>query len=268
MSSSDYLRTRLAALSKVVSVQKPIDSSLYTARKRMATSATGFFIDGSSVGTTRNSTVDSPTHGPLLHLVASYQKASTGKVPSSSDYTTYAGGTSAAYDIQTRNAGGQKALLCVNPQQFPPAPSFNYATASDRTRAIKCPDNKNGVTDGPGAPLFVDNTIRLSSGVPSKVDGCCGHQIEEPVHETKDTILVGINNQRYAVGKPFFVPDNQEPRNVAPKQGGGHLGPRTAFVERKRGYVKPTPPIPVAPGGQGQDKAILRLNNPTFFVKD
>jgi hypothetical protein len=267
MSSSDYLRTRLAALNKVVSITKPTDSSVYTAKKRMATSASGFFIDGSSIGTTRNNTDDTPTYGSVLHRVAAYQKTSTGKVPLSSDYTTYAGSAAAAYDIRAQNAGGQRLLLCVDPAQLPPTPYFNYVSGSDHTRALKCADNKNSVTDGPGAPLFVDNTIRLSAGVPSKVNGCCGPQIEKPVHTIKDTLLVGTNNQRYSVGKPFYVAENQQPANVAPKQGGGYLGPRTTYVERKHGYVQPTLPTPVAPGGQGQDKAVLRINDPTFFNK-
>jgi len=267
MSSSDYLRTRLAGLTKVVSIQKPTDSSAYTSIKRKAAGASGFFIDGTSVGTTRNNTDDTPTYGSSLHAVASYQKATAGKVPLSSDYTSYAGGTSAAYDIRTRNAGGQKTLLCVDPIQFPPTPSFNYVSASDRTRSIKCADSKN-ITDSPGAPLFVDNTIRLKAGVPSKINECCGPQIEKPVHETKNTILVGVNNQRYALGKSFYIPENQESPNVAPKQGGGYLGPRSTYVERKHGYVQPTAPIPVAPGGQGQDKAVLRINDPTFFLKN
>jgi hypothetical protein len=54
--------------------------------------------------------------------------------------------------------------------------------------------------------------------------------------------------------------------NVSPNKVGGHLGNRTAYVERKHGYVKPTETIPVAPGGQGQYPAHLKINNPTFGI--
>lgn len=263
MSSSDYLRNRLASLQKVVSVRKPTDSSVYTARKRMATTALGFFIDGTSVGSTRINTDGRPTHGTILHGVDSYSKASTGKVPLSSDRTTYAASQAAAYDFRAQDAGGKRELACV---PMPPT-TWAYTTSSDVTRALKstCLTKTGGVTDAPGAPLFEDDTIRVSSGVPSKVDGCCGHKIEKANHTPKSGLPFNRDIQAY--GKPFYVPPNPVPANVAPKQGGGHLGPRTSFVERKHGFVAPTKPIPVAPGGQGQDKATLRINDPTFFSK-
>jgi hypothetical protein len=231
----------------------------------MATSAGAFFIDGTSVGATRIGSDGILLQGAAVHGVTSYSKPTAGKVPASSDRTTYSASQAAAYDIIAQDAGGKKELLCVDPTQSPPTPFFNYVSGSDHIRAIKCPDNKSNVTDSPGAPLFVDNTIRVSSGVPSKVQGCCVNKIETANHTHSPGLQ--FTKETRAYGKPFFVPPNQVPTNVAPKQGGGHLGPRSGFAERKHGFVAPTKEIPVAPGGQGQDKATLRINDPTFFSK-
>jgi len=261
MSSGDYLRTKLAAMQRVVSIQKPTDSSVYTGKLRMAATRSGFFIDGTSKGNLRNNTDDTPMYGNNPHAPITSFKASAGAIPLSSARTTFAGSTAAWYDIQAQNAGGKKDLPCV----APPAPTWSYTTGSDYTRYINCPDLKTGVTNAPGASLFVDNTIRANAGVASKVSGCCGGQIEDPNHTPSPGLPT--NKQINAIGKSFYVTPNPQPPNVAPKQGGGYLGRRTRYVENKHGYVEKTSTISQAPGGQGQDKATLRINDPTFFPK-
>jgi len=276
MSSGDYLRNKLASLPKVTSIRKPTDSSVHTRRVRMAGSGNGFFVDGPSVGSLRNNTDTTPLYVNNPHASVSSIKATAGRVPSASDYTTYAGSRAAALDILNQNTRGNelKSLMTVQP---PPAPrASQYRTSSDVTRILKsdCRTNTGGVTDGPGAPLFVDNTIRLSSGVPSKVDGCCGTgigkaNIEDANHTHSPGLLTNnpFSQQNMPYKKPGYEVPNPQPPNVAPKQGGGYLGPRSVYVENKHGFVQPTAPIPKAPGGQGQDKATLRINDPTFFNK-
>uniref|UniRef100_A0A6C0JNZ8 Uncharacterized protein n=1 Tax=viral metagenome TaxID=1070528 RepID=A0A6C0JNZ8_9ZZZZ len=267
MSSSDYLRTKLAAMQRVVSVQKPTDSSAYTGKLRMAAARQGFFIDGTSKGSLRNNTDDAPMYGNNPHAPVSSFKSSAGEIPLSSDRTTFAGSTAAWYDIQAQNAGGKKNLLCVNPTSTISPPSFSYSSGSDHTRilASSCLTKTGGVTDSPGDPTFVDNTIRLSAGVESKVTGCCGPQIEDANHTHSPGLP--LNKQVEAIGKPFYIAPNPQPNNVARKQGGGYLGPQVGYVENKQGFVEPTRPIPKAPGPQGQRKAVLRINDPTFFSK-
>jgi len=234
-------------------------------------------VKGDSVGSLRDNTSTTPTHANAPHRPLSFAKASAGKIPSSSDYTTYAASRAAAQDILYQASGVvvnsqrilKKELLCIEL----PAPPIQYTTSSDRTRDIKINTRsgsgtvclRENVTDAPGAPLFEDNTIRLSSGVPSKVDGCCVVNIEDANHTHSKGLP--INKQIRAYGKSFYVAPNPQPSNVAPKQGGGYLGPRSAYVENKHGFVQRTEAIPVAPGGQGQDKATLRINDPTFFRK-
>ena len=267
MSSSDYLRTKLAAMQRVVSVQKPTDSSVYTGKLRMAAARQGFFVDGTSKGSLRNNTDDAPMYGNNPHASVSSFKSSAGEIPLSSDHITFVGSSAAWYDIQAQNAGGKKELLCVNPTSSPAPPYFKYASGSDNTRILanNCLTKTGGVTDSPGDAIFVDNTIRLSAGIESKLTGCCGSQIEDPNHTHSPGLPV--NKQINAIGKPFYIPPNPKPSNLAPKQGGGYLGPRFGYVENKQGFVKPTPPLPKAPGGQGQVKAVLRINDPTFFSK-
>jgi hypothetical protein len=238
----------------------------------MATTGYGFAVKGDSVGSLRDNTSTTPTYANAPHKSLSFAKASAGKIPSASDFTTYAASRAAAQDIQYQAKGVvvnsqtilKKELLCMEL----PAPPIQYTTSSDRTRQIKsCSQvSDRGVTDAPGAPLFEDNTIRLSSGVPSKVDGCCVVNIEDANHTPSPGLP--INKQIRAYGKSFYVASNPQPSNVAPKQGGGYVGPRSGYVENKHGFVQRTEAIPVAPGGQGQTKATLRINDPTFFKKD
>jgi hypothetical protein len=72
-------------------------------------------------------------------------------------------------------------------------------------------------------------------------------------------------NPTSAPGKQFFMANPPMPQgpNVSSNKVGGYLGPRSVYVERKHGYVKPTGPIPTAPGGQGQYPAQLKINNAT-----
>jgi hypothetical protein len=103
--------------------------------------------------------------------------------------------------------------------------------------------------------------------VPALVDGCCGTAMLVPNHQNKLSHQIDVDNQPYAVGKPFFMsnPPLPEGPNVSDNKVGGWLGPRPGYVENKHGYVEPTKPTPEAPGGQGQRIAHLQINKPTLF---
>ena len=258
MSYTEYLRNKLSAQPKVTSIRKPTDASVYTQKKRMA-AAQVFFTNGTGVGSLYGST-DRPADN---HGVASYSKL-TGKGAAASDFTTYAGSTASALDINAQQSGGKKSLLCFSV----PASSWSYRSASDGMRSRKCADDVSGVMDSPGAPLFEDNTIRLSAMDTKQIIGCCGsNKIEKANHTHSPGIGTDINNQRYALGKQFFRPNPPNPQgpNVSDNKVGGYLGPRTKRIEQHHGFVKPTEPIPKAPGGQGQFPEQLKINKPTLF---
>jgi hypothetical protein len=256
MSYTEYLRTKQASQPKIIAVQKPVDASLYISRKRMEASST-FLDDGSGKGSL-GIAVDRPTNA---HASTSYTKAS-GRVPDASSYTAFRGG------VGIRN--GSTAEKTVKVEQLgicPPAPStWTYPSASSVTRAKEsCPSER-------GDPIsnrqFVDNTVRLSAMHPHIVDGTRECELSVPNHEPSPGLPVC--DQKFAVGKPFFMrsPPNPQAPNTSDNKVGSYFNPRSGYVENKHGYVKPSGPIPEAPGKHIDymtQPAHLKINKPTLF---
>jgi len=272
MSYTEYLRTKLASQPKIMAVRKPTDASVYTRKKRMAATGLFSFVDGTSVGT-----LVKQTDRPVLNNAAVSSKKQSKKVPSASDFTTYAGSRASAQDIIDQAKNGKKnTLVCcaVSSCNDPKCGTFangirkwNYASASDSMRSRKCVDSVSGVLDSPGAPLFQDNTISLSAMHPQKAIGCDGNSKLEDANHTHSPGLNGKNSQPYAVGKPFFMrsPPQPQTENTSPLKVGSYYSPLSGYVENKHGYVKPTAEVPKAPGPQGQEIAHLNINRPTLF---
>ena len=260
MSYTEYLRTKLAAEQKVVNVKNTTDASLATTKVRMIASRV-FRDDGTDVGT-----LTKQTDRPVNNNASVSARKPGGRVPDASSYTAHRGQIGIDNDAAYRN-NTRKTLPCVNPVTTPPRPgNWKYPTASSKTNAkASCPSER-------GDPIsdiqFSDNTISLSASHPRMVatDGCCDHKIEDPNHTRSTGIRVDVNNQPYAVGKPFFMSDPPMPQgpNVSDNKVGGYLGPRSAYVENKHGFVARSDPVPKAPGPQGQTIAQLKINEPNL----
>ena len=256
MSYTEYLRTKQAAQKKVVNVKNPVDASMYITKKRMESSIF-FNVDGTSTGTLNKGTDRVVPN----NAARSFAKKTTGKHIDASVFTAYRGGRGIGEDLPYRN-NDVKYLPCVDP---PTSVGWTYPTASSITnKKVSCPAER-------GDPIsdvkFVDNTISLSAMHPRMVTAeCCDHKLEDANHTHSPGILVAQDNQRYALGKGFFMKNPPEPEgpNVSPHKVGGYLGPRSGYVENKHGYVKFSDPIPEAPGGQGQEIAQLKINAPTL----
>jgi hypothetical protein len=258
MSYTEYLRNKLSAQQKVTAVRKPTDASVCTQKTRMAATGHGFFVDGTGVGSLFGAT-DRPANN---HRAISYPKA-TGKGAAASDFTTYVGSAASGEDIRVQKLGGVKYLPCAEVFSSP----WMYPSASDTMRARKCADIDTKIFDAPSDPKFVDDTIRLSAGVPDMVtSGCCDNK---GITEANHTRSPGIQRSKQirAYGKPFFManPPNPQGPNVSSLKPGGYLGPRVRNINKVRGSIEPTQPIPTAPGGQGQTIAQLKINRPTLF---
>lgn len=258
MSYTEFLRTKLSRQQKVTSVRKPTDASVYTQKQRMA-AAQVFFRDGTSVGTLTKQT-DRPVNN---NASVSFKKAS-GTVPAASDYITHKGSAASYYDkIDQKNGSRKKDLLCTS--QKPCPDTWKYPTASSKTMAkVSCPSELGAeISD----VKFVDDTISLSAMHPQKAIGCHDNfKLENPNHTHSPGIQTS-NIQPYAVGKPFFMrnPPLSEAPNTSPLKVGSYYTPLTGYVENKHGYVMNTPPVPKAPGPQGQEIAHLKINKPTTF---
>lgn len=154
MSSGDYLRNKMASSRQLIYVRKPTDASMVTQKKRF--SASSEFLLSGGKGSLRSAT----DGGNLAkHIIGSTFKL-TGVGADASVFTSYKGGQAISDDAPFR-AGGFKSPPC-NPSSVN---ILNFNNASSWTSSLKnCPINR-GDTEKPTA--FVDNTIRLNSGVPS-----------------------------------------------------------------------------------------------------
>lgn len=260
MSYTEYLRTKLAAEKKVVNVKNTTDASMATTKVRMIASRI-FRDDGSGVGT-----LTKQTDRPVNNNASVASRKQSGRVPDASTYTAHRGFIGIDDDAAYR-AGGKKVLPCVDPAVSRPTPgNWTYPTASSRTNATaSCPSER-------GDPIsdvqFSDNTIRLSASHPRMVanGGCCDHKIEDANHTPSPGIQVDVDNQKFAVGKPFFMANPRVPQgpNVSDNKVGGHIGPRSKYVENKHGFAGRSAEVPTAPGPQGQSIAHLQINKPTL----
>jgi hypothetical protein len=245
MSYTEYLRRKAAVTPVVLNTLKPTDASMLIMKKRMESSNV-FFADGSSVGTLLQSR---DLSGPNNAAITS--KKAIGVVPQSSTFTEYRGSQAIADDAAYRRGVIVQTKCCnVQPSYWP------YSSGSDYIRTIKCADTATGVIDAPGDSKFVDNTIRLSAGVPEMVvSGCCNNAgITAPNHTHKPGIQIAGNTQPYALGKPFFMANPPQPQgyNMSPNKVGTYTSPTKPSINLSHGYVQPTRPIPTAPGGKGQ----------------
>ena len=259
MSYTEFLRTKMASQRKVLNVQNTTDASSFTTKTRMQATQT-FFADGTSKGTLGIST-DRPTNN---HQAVSTKKNSS-RPPDASVYTAYRGGQGISQDLPYRT-GGKKIVDCVLPPDM--TETWKYSSASDHMRSVKCNDTLTNIPDAPGDSKFVDNTISLSAMHPSKLAGCINNfNIENPNHTHSPGIDVDCGRLSRVVEKPFFMQSPPMPQgpNVSSHKVGSYYTPLSGYVENKHGYVQPTRPTSVAPGGQGQQVAQLKINRPTLF---
>jgi len=258
MSYTEYLRTKLSAERKVVNVKNTTDASMSTSKVKMIASQI-FRDNGTGVGT-----LTKQTDRPVNNNASISSIKPSGRVPDASMYTTYRGHNGIGTDSPYR-AGGKKVLLCVDPLVSPPTPGdWTYPSASNVTKAKEsCPVERG---DAISDVKFVDDTISLSAAHPRMVNGCCDHNLEDPNHTRSAGIRVNVDNQKYALGKPFFManPPLPEGPNVSENKVGGYLGVRSGYIENKHGFVARSSQVPTAPGGQGQTIAQLKINKPTL----
>jgi hypothetical protein len=260
MSYTEYLRTKLAAEKKVVNVKNTTDASMATTKVRMIASRV-FGFDGTTVGT-----LTKQTDRPVNNNASVSSIKTGGRVPDASTHTAYRGHLGIDKDQAYRNHT-KKDLLCVDPTLYPPTPgNWTYPTAGGSTNAkVSCPRERG---DDISNVQFSDNTIRLSASHPRMVatDGCCDHKIQDPNHTPSPGIQLDVDNQKYAVGKPFFManPPLPEGPNVSDHKVGGYLGPRSKYVENKHGFAGRSAETPTAPGPQGQTIAHLNINKPNL----
>ena len=184
MSSRDYLRNKMAALPKTIKVQQGTDSSMLTQKRKFISTQT-FFIDGTSKGALLKSTDGSST---TLNNPAGSSIKQISKGGDASNYTAFRGHIGIDQDTPFLT-GGYKSVPCDSTVSV----ISNFNTSSSNTLRIKsCPASRGNIET---PSLFVDNTIRLSSGVPSLLNPCCNPNVP---------VLTRAYNRKTDGPKTFF----------------------------------------------------------------
>jgi len=218
MSSRDYLRNKMAAMPKTIKVQQGTDSSMLTQKKRFISTQT-FSIDGTSKGALLKSTDGSVT---TLNTPAGSSIKQISKGGDASNYTAFRGHIGIDKDTPFLT-GGFKSIPCD-----PVAPRIsNFNTASSNTLRIQsCPASRGDI-EAPS--MFVDNTIRLSSGVPSLLRPCCNPGVP---------VLTKPYNRKRDPAKTFYCAYQPFTRNTSkPWVGSYNTGPLNVGSTKIGGYV-------------------------------
>jgi hypothetical protein len=255
MSSSQYLRNKLASMPRVLNSKKPQDSSDITTKKRLSNSR--FFpINGQDKGTLREASDMSTSNGKAP---ISTQKQ-TGQPKDSSDFTAYRGAVGIDKDLahrrgrlvdcnsrilnqnvpQTFNTGQRNALTVAN-------------SGSDFVRQkLQCAQERTPHTKGQVGPgVFVDDTIRIPTVDPTKwCPSNANHDIKANVPFEKTTH-----------GPTKFTTLGYQEGNDPPYKAGALIA-RPKYIEKHRGndlFVNPERPFVRY---QGSELPVQRLDKP------
>lgn len=253
MSYTEYLRRKAAASTVVLDTRQNTDASMYIFEKRLAT-ATIFPTNGQRVGSITN-TVDVTTNPQKA--VRSYVKTSGGWVPDASTYTA-SSATHAGYH-NTGRIVKRNCASCI--PVLGPAPK----SASDFTRQVEaCPAIRG---DPVSDIVFVDNTIRLSSGLPP--EACCSNKgTAIAIHDVKEKkAFVHTPNRPSEAGGQYALKGvDHTPPGLFRKVGGPVRADHLPYVERHHGNDLRVNPrrIPVRYQIPANSPAHLKINDPKF----
>lgn len=256
MSSSQYLRNKMAASPKILNTLKPQDASDITTKKRLI--ASRFFpIDGADKGTMREASDLSTSDGKKI---LSYQKQ-TGQPKDSSDFTAFRGAVGIDKDLaylRGRLVDCNSRILDENvPQTFTSGQRNALTVAnsgSDFVRQkLQCAQQRTPHTTGQvGPPLFVDDTIRI----PAVDSTCCPLQANHAIKAN-----VPFEKTRNGPSK-FSALSYQEGNR--PSYKAGSLIPNNKYIEKHHGndlFVNPDRPFVRY---QGSNVPLQRLDKPRF----
>lgn len=263
MSYTEYLRRKAAAEPVILNTKKPTDASMMTQKARFEANRIFSQVQSQFVGSLKDGKDRTGYPLGMTHPSSSYIK-STGRPAAASDFTAWRGGQGIGNDA-AYNRGKilqQSCAGCV--PTLAPAPK--QASQITREKIYTQQGCVEPHTSGKLGSVFVDTTIRLSSGVPQKIADsvCC---FPSANHEIKDVSPYNPNHVRPEAPGMVVNPSGvyEHPgtgRKVGalvesyyPKYIERHHG-NDLFVNRKQPIVKYQ-----IPAGS---PAHLKINDPTF----
>lgn len=262
MSYTEYLRRKAAAEPVILNTKKPTDASMYTMKQRLSASSV-FRPDGSAVGTM----IEGKDRSGNDHRPLSYVKK-TGRPVDASTYTAFLGSQGirddAAYDrgrilMNSNDTGSVSACVPI------PAPIAPKQASQFTRELIDCHTLRG---DPISDQVFVDDTIRLSAGLPDMVGEpttCCPNRAIHDIKEKK-AFPHTPNRPSQAGGQYALIgPDITSPDD-ARKVGGPVMSFYPPYVEKHHGNdlnVNPKRPfVKYKPGGL---PAHLKINDPNHY---
>jgi hypothetical protein len=185
MSYTEFLRRKAAAAPKIIDTTVRSDASTITMRRRLQ--ANREFFTSARQGVITNVSDPSGTGtASLLKSATVTTKASGGRIPDASTFTAFMGGdaingdggvfqTARRYVANSNDAGSISSCVTI----ADPIPFANASQFALEKQNCYQPSTEPHIQNELGAPVFVDNTIRLKH-----LTSCCvnNNDIAQAIH--------------------------------------------------------------------------------------
>lgn len=276
MNYADYLRTKKAGATNIISTRPKMDASDYTQRQRFAASQV-FPVNGQRIGVVNTSM--ELTQDPLKQ-VNSYQKTSGGRVGDASLFSAFRGGQAVGTKVQgdLNNPiylfdGRIPDRIVQEPVVYFQSPPVSQR-ASDITRQVQgCKVSLGEQHDAESltAPVFVDNTIRNIGG-----GAVCRDVQAIHVSEKADTPLFRHPDRPSQAGGQYAIKGDLAPGKELGARGGnphykvGAALRKFPYVEKHHGNdlnVNPKQPFVRYQIPGGNIPAHLKANMPICTIR-
>jgi hypothetical protein len=261
MSSSQYLRNKMASMPKVLNTLKPLDSSDITTKKRLSSSR--FFpINGQDKGTLREASDLETSKGKAPIST----KKQTGQPRDSSDFTAYRGAVGIDKDLAYQrgrllaNSSSLGSISnCVAMARVIPTKDASTITRERLfCHQTKPPAHTTGQV---GPPVFVDDTIRIPPVDPTK--WCPSDPTKWCPSNANHSVKANVPFERTTHGPTKFSALGYQEGNDPPYKIGS-LIPRPKYIEKHHGNDLLVNPKRLFVRYQGSALPVQRRDKPRF----
>lgn len=262
MSYAEYLRRKAASEPVILNTKKPTDASMMTQKARLAANRIFTQAQSQFLGSLKDSKDRTGYPLGMTHPSNSYFKK-TGRPASASDFTAWRGGQGIGDDAAYYRGKIEQQICGDCVPELKPAPKSASTITSERIYTqMGCSEPH---TQGKLGSVFVDDTIRLSSGAPKVVsDTCCYPPANHSIKEIKSTPL---HSPRPAAPGMVVNPSGiYEHPGTGRKVGALVASYYPKYIERKHGndlFVNRKQPIVKYQIPSGTP-AHLKINDPKF----
>jgi len=272
MSYTEFLRRKAAAAPKILDTTVRTDASTITMRRRLQ--ANREFFTSTRQGVINNVSDPSGTGTTsLLKSATVTTKANGGRIPDASMFTAFMGGDAISSDggmfqtpqryVTNSNGNGSISACVAIPDPTPSTVPKNASQITLQKQNCIQPSTEPHIQNELGAPLFVDDTIRLKH-----LTSCCvgGNDIAQAIHTHPADVPHNDYQARPLKGRGgipvFTVASPDDARKV------GDRNPRNVpYVEKHHGNDLNVNPrrVPIKYQIPAGSPAHLKINDPRHY---